>query len=210
MREYNPIFSIIKVFEQNKKIDGLIIKTGRIDFINENEINNNPISMLKIFYLANKHKVNIHPNAIHLISKNLKIITENLRNNEQANKLFLEILANPDQSSKTLIMLRDSGVLAKFIPEFAKVIGQMQFDMYHIYTVDEHILTAINVLNLIEKHEHIKDLPLATKIMPLVKMKNALYVATLCHDIAKGMGGDHEAKRCVYCCQNCQKIWAKR
>ena len=87
--------------------------------------------------------------------------------------------------------MNEAGVLGRFIPDFGRVVAQMQYDMYHTYTVDEHTIRAIGVLNQIENGELVDDAPVATRIMGKVISRRVLYVAVLLHDIAKGRGGDH-------------------
>ncbi len=87
--------------------------------------------------------------------------------------------------------MNEAGVFGRFVPDFGKVGAQMQFDMYHHYTVDEHTIRAIGLLAAIEQGELEEDHPLATEIISGTASRRALYVATLLHDIAKGRGGDH-------------------
>ncbi|HMS71931.1 MAG TPA: HD domain-containing protein, partial [Baekduia sp.] len=87
--------------------------------------------------------------------------------------------------------MNESGVFGRFVPDFGRVVAQMQFDMYHHYTVDEHTIHAIGLLARIEKGELKQDHPLANDIVHKVHSRRALYCAVLLHDIAKGRGGDH-------------------
>ena len=87
--------------------------------------------------------------------------------------------------------MNEAGVFGRFIPDFGRVVAQMQYDMYHVYTVDEHTIFAIGILHQIETGQLKEELPLATEIMPTIVSRRALYLAILLHDIAKGRGGDH-------------------
>jgi [protein-PII] uridylyltransferase len=87
--------------------------------------------------------------------------------------------------------MNEAGVFGRFVPDFGRVVAQMQFDMYHHYTVDEHSIRAIGLLNAIEKGELKDDHPLASGIFQQVAQRRAMFVAVLLHDIAKGRGGDH-------------------
>ena len=82
-------------------------------------------------------------------------------------------------------------MFGRFVPDFGRVVAQMQYDMYHVYTVDEHTIFAIGILHKIESGELKDELPLATEVMPTIDSRRALYLAVLLHDIAKGRGGDH-------------------
>jgi len=87
--------------------------------------------------------------------------------------------------------MNEAGVLARFVPDFGRVVAQMQYDMYHVFTVDEHTLFAIGILHKIEQGELKDELPLSSEVIHKVVSRRALYVAVLLHDIAKGRGGDH-------------------
>ncbi len=151
----------------------------------------NPIQMLEIFKVAQTHQLDIHPRTLQLIARNLPAIDDKLENDARANAVFLEVLVSRQDAETTLRKMSDAGVLGKFIPDFGRVIGQTQFNMYHVFTVDEHTLVAIGILHAIENGHLKKELPLATDIIARIKMRRVLYVALLCHDIAKGRGGDH-------------------
>jgi [protein-PII] uridylyltransferase len=114
-----------------------------------------------------------------------------LRDSPEANRLFLEILTSKKDPETALRRLNEAGVFGRFIPDFGRVVAQMQYDMYHVYTVDEHTLFAIGILHQIEEGALKDELPLATAIAPTIVSRRALYLATLLHDIAKGRGGDH-------------------
>ena len=87
--------------------------------------------------------------------------------------------------------MNEAGVLGRFVPDFGRVVAQMQYDMYHVYTVDEHTLFAIGILHDIEIGDLKDELPLASEVIPRMVSRRALYVAMMLHDIAKGRGGDH-------------------
>ncbi|MGB1981887.1 MAG: HD domain-containing protein, partial [Candidatus Puniceispirillaceae bacterium] len=109
----------------------------------------------------------------------------------RAFETFLEILTDSETPERVLRLMNESMWLGKFLPDFRRIVGMMQFDMYHSYTVDEHTLKAVGFLGEIE-HGHLADVaPLATAIISKINSRRALYVAMLLHDIAKGRGGDH-------------------
>ena len=138
-----------------------------------------------------EHGLDIHPHALRLITQSLKLIDAELRANPEANRLFLEILTSRKDPETTLRRMNEAGVFGRFVPDFGRVVAQMQYDMYHVYTVDEHTLFAIGILHQIETGELKEELPLATSLMPTIDSRRALYLAVLLHDIAKGRGGDH-------------------
>lgn len=150
-----------------------------------------PAAMLELFRTAQQHGLDIHPRALQQVARNLKRIDKSVQDDPRANQIFLDILLSPKDAETTLRRMSEAGVLGRFIPDFGRVIGMTQFNRYHIYTVDEHTLVALGVLHAIEQGELEKDLPLASEVIHRVRMKRVLYVALLCHDIAKGRGGDH-------------------
>lgn len=150
-----------------------------------------PITMLDLFRVAQEHDLDIHPRALQLIARSLPRIDAKLQNDPRANEIFLNILLSDKGPEVALRRMSEAGVLGKFIPDFGRVIGMTQFNRYHIYTVDEHTLVALGILHAIEKGTIKDEVPLASDVIHRVRMKRVLYVALLCHDIAKGRGGDH-------------------
>ena len=120
-----------------------------------------------------------------------RLITAEVRDDPRANALFLELLAGRNDPETVLRWMNEAGVFGRFVPDFGKVNAQMQFDMYHHYTVDEHTIRAIGLLNRIEKGELAADPPRSTRLVHKIASRRAAYVAVLLHDIAKGRGGDH-------------------
>ncbi len=177
--------------ESAQMLEGFKALGGRIDVIDENAFKQDPVRLIGLFHTAQRHKLDIHPRALQLITRSLPLIDEDLRNNAEANRLFMEILAAPDNSEFMLRRMNESGVFGRFVPDFGRVVAQMQHDMYHVYTVDEHTLFAIGMLHRIEMGELANELPLATEEFHRVQSRRALYLAVLLHDIAKGRGGDH-------------------
>ena len=121
----------------------------------------------------------------------LPLINQNLRDNGEANEMFLQILTDYQEPDIVLRQMIDSGVLGRFVPEFGQIIGQVQFDMYHVYTVDEHTIRAISILSKIEQGKLRYELPLVTKVMTNVISRQVLYLSLFCHDLAKGTTGNH-------------------
>ena len=101
------------------------------------------------------------------------------------------MLVNSDSSETLLRMMNEAGVLGRFIPEFGKVVAMTQFNMYHHYTVDEHLIRAVGILAALEKGRLSEEHPLSVVLFPTLKSRRSLYVATLLHDIAKGRDEDH-------------------
>jgi len=176
-----------------KALDGFVVEGGRIDVDGEDAFRRNRVDLLRLFHVAEEHDLDVHPHALRLITHNLRLIDNNLRADPEANRLFMEILTSRKDPEVALRRLNEAGVFGRFVPDFGRVVAQMQYDMYHIYTVDEHTIFAIGILSKLEKGLLADELPLTTALMPTIDAgsRRALYLAVLCHDIAKGRGGDH-------------------
>ena len=176
-----------------KTLDGFVVEGGRIDVDSEDAFRHNRVDLLRLFHVAEEHDLDIHPHALRLITHNLRLIDNNLRADPEANRLFMEILTSRKDPEVALRRLNEAGVFGRFVPDFGRVVAQMQYDMYHIYTVDEHTIFAIGILSKLEKGLLGDELPLTTALTPTIdaSSRRALYLAVLCHDIAKGRGGDH-------------------
>jgi [protein-PII] uridylyltransferase len=175
-------------FKGNKSFK---LETGRISISSDDVFSTIPINMLRIFKLASHTGLEVHPDALKELRKSLRLIDDKLRNNAEANALFLDILTTSTTPETLLRMMNEAGVLGKFIPEFGKIVAMMQFNMYHHYTVDEHLIRSVGVLSDIERGNLSGDHPLAVSIFPTGAARRVLYVATLLHDIAKGRKEDH-------------------
>ncbi len=168
-----------------------IIENQRINIAAPDVFKRDPVNLIRIFFLAGSHNIPFHPNAMKRIRRSLGLIDNSVRENETANRLFLKILTSRDDPESVLRRMNETGVLGRFVPEFGKVVAMMQFNMYHHYTVDEHLLRSIGVLSEIERGELDEDHPLSTQIIKGIQNRNALYVSLFLHDIAKGRPQDH-------------------
>jgi [protein-PII] uridylyltransferase len=174
-----------------KALKGLVIDRERLTIPSEDFFRRDPGALLRLFHVAQEHELDIHPRAMRAASQSLKLIDARLREDPEANRLFLDILTSRKDPETALRRMNEAGVFGRFIPDFGRVVAQMQYDMYHHYTVDEHTLFAIGILNQIERRLLQEELPLASELMPTIVSRRALYLAVLLHDIAKGRGGDH-------------------
>ncbi|HKX79704.1 MAG TPA: [protein-PII] uridylyltransferase, partial [Novosphingobium sp.] len=174
-----------------RALKGYKVFGGRIQAPSDDWFRQDPVRMLEVFVLADKERLEVHPETRRLISRDAALVKGEVRRNPQANALFMELLTSRHDPENTLRALNECGVFGRFVTEFGRVNAQMQFDMYHHYTVDEHTIHAIGLLSRIEKGELKEDHPLSTEIIHKVRSRRALYVSVLLHDIAKGRGGDH-------------------
>ena len=169
--------------------DGQIMPGRADDFANE------PIRMLRMLRLARARRLKLHPLAIRALIRHERRAVE-LRDNPEAGEIFLDLLCgqNPDgkpDGAHWLSILNESGIIGRILPDWARVVGQMQFDTYHIFTVDEHTIEAVRILNSLEMGKLTDVAPVASGIIEDLQSRRALYMAMLLHDVAKGRGGDH-------------------
>jgi [protein-PII] uridylyltransferase len=189
---HQPKFSLKRWGFGKKSVDGFNVDAGRLDVASDDQFAKDPVALLRLFYVAQKEGLDIHPHALRLITQSLKLIDAELRANPEANRLFVEILTASNVNPEiALRWMNESGVFGRFIPDFGRVVAQMQYDMYHTYTVDEHTIFAIGILSDVERGNLKEELPLPTSLFPTIDSRRALYLAVLLHDIAKGRGGDH-------------------
>ncbi len=173
-----------------RKLDGFVLDRGRLALPADDFFARDPIRLIEIFALADKHGLEIHPLAMRAASRDAKL-ADDIRTDPRANALFLDVLTSPRNPETVLRWMNEAGVFGRFVPDFGRVVAQMQFDMYHHYTVDEHSIRAIGLLARIERGDLKEDHPLAAGILSRIVSRRVLYVAVLLHDIAKGRGGDH-------------------
>jgi [protein-PII] uridylyltransferase len=182
-----PRFSL----RRKLRVDGFVIDGGRVNVGADDIFDREPVKLLRLFHLAQERALDVHPDALRMVRRSLKLVDATLRANTDANALFLDMLTSRKDPETTLRRLSEAGVFGRFVPDFGRVIAQMQHDMYHVYTVDEHTIRAIGILSRIESGALGDEHPLANEIVHQVVSRRVLYVAVLLHDIAKGRGGDH-------------------
>jgi [protein-PII] uridylyltransferase len=167
------------------------VDNDRVNVLRDDAFERDPVNLIRLFWIADRSNLPIHPDATRLVTQSLKRIDSRLREDREANRLFLETLTSRNAPEIALRRMNEAGVLGRFIPDFGRVVGMMQFSMYHHYTVDEHLIRAVGELSAIEAGRLTAELPLATKIMPQIAHRTELYLAAFLHDIAKGRGVDH-------------------
>jgi [protein-PII] uridylyltransferase len=173
------------------RLNGFTLTRGRIGVPSDAFFRDDPVRLLELFHLADRHGLEIHPLAMRQAGRDAHLIGTRERRSDRANALFMDVLTSTRDPETVLRWMNEAGVFGRFVPDFGKVVAQMQYDMYHHYTVDEHTIRAIGLLARIEKGELKADHPLATAIIHQLVSRRVLYVAVLLHDIAKGRGGDH-------------------
>jgi [protein-PII] uridylyltransferase len=171
--------------------EDFIVDNNRVNVSDEDAFERDPVNLIRLFWVADRHNLAVHPDATRLATRSLKLIGQSLRNDAQANQLFLDILTSNNAPEVVLRRMNEAGVLGRFIPDFGRIVSMMQFNMYHHYTVDEHLIRSIGVLADIEARRLGSEHPLAHQIVHSIRHRRALYVALFLHDIAKGRPEDH-------------------
>ncbi|MCB9983239.1 MAG: [protein-PII] uridylyltransferase [Rhodospirillales bacterium] len=170
---------------------GFEVRGNRLNFSPSQDIAGHPSEIMRFFRVAQETGHDIHPKALRAISKNINVIDQKFAVTPLNNNIFIEILTAKNNAGLTLRRMNEAGILERFIPEFRKIIALMQFDRYHIFTVDEHTLRAIDTLRKIENGDLRDETSLASALIHTIENRRALYVAILLHDICKGRNGDH-------------------
>ncbi|MFQ5534500.1 MAG: [protein-PII] uridylyltransferase [Sphingomonadales bacterium] len=191
-RRKNPL-RVLRPGLRQRMVDGFLVDGERLTVPRPDLFQHKPVEMIRLFLVTQNRNLDIHPAALRLITRNLRKIDDTVRHDPEANRLFLEILTSRKDPELTLRRMNEAGVFGAFIQDFGRVVAQMQHDMYHVYTVDEHTIRAIGILSRIEQGELGADHPLSNEIIHKVLSRRVLYVAVLLHDIAKGRGRDHSA-----------------
>ncbi len=184
-------FTLAGLMRAPRKLSGFVLDRGRLALPADDWFQQDPVRLIEIFALADDHGLEIHPQAMRAANRDARIIDAKIRSDARANALFMGILTSPRDPETVLRWMNEATVFGRFVPDFGRVVAQMQFDMYHHYTVDEHSIRAIGLLARIERGDLNADHPLTTVILNQIVSRRVIYVAVLLHDIAKGRGGDH-------------------
>jgi [protein-PII] uridylyltransferase len=179
---------------------GFVLADGKLLTAPGHDFEAEPILMLRMLQVARDRHLSLHPLALRALIRHERQAIA-LRSDPDAAILFQNLLCGPakdqgvpnDQAdgARWLTILNESGFLGRYIPDWARIVGQMQFDTYHVFTVDEHTIEAVRVLNALERGELSDVAPIATGLVEDLQSRRALYSAMLLHDVAKGRGGDH-------------------
>ncbi len=167
------------------------LRNGRLHLPPDMMFHKAPLRLIEIFWYAQKYNLDIHPDSFKRLTRGTNRLSHQDLWQADFHKIFLAILGHETSCERVLRLMNESGFLSKYMPDFGRIVGMMQFDMYHSYTVDEHTLKAVGIMHAIEQGEVADEAPLACDLFSKISSRRALYVAILLHDIAKGRGGDH-------------------
>ncbi len=169
------------------------VRNGSLEAVSEKVFARNPSALLEMFVILQQNPEirGVRASTMRAVAKNLWLIDEEFRQNPRNHRLFLEILRAPVGVTHELRRMNTYGVLGRYIPAFGRVVGRMQYDLFHAYTVDAHTLFVVSNLRrfMIPRYDH--ELPHASRVMQQLPKSEIVYLAALFHDIAKGRGGDH-------------------
>ncbi|MCW1931630.1 [protein-PII] uridylyltransferase [Pararhodobacter zhoushanensis] len=183
---------LLRLLRRRRKVKpGFRVDLNRINLEDPQAFLADPLNLLRIFEEALRTGLLIHPDAMRLIAANLHRIDADLRETPEAKRIFMDLMLKHGNPERALRRMNELGVLGAFIPEFESIVAMMQFNVYHHYTVDEHIIQCISTLAQIERKELIEELPLSSKILDAGINRKVLFVALLLHDIGKGRPEDH-------------------
>lgn len=179
------------LFRRQKQVHGFTISGQRLKMVRSDVFRRNPVNLIRMFKLANDHKLLIDPDTLREVTRSRHLIDRDVREDPEANRLFLEILTSRNHPERILRRMNEAGVLGRLLPDFGRIVAMMQFNMYHHYTADEHLIRAIGILSELERGELEDDHPLANRLMTESINRKVIYLAVLLHDIAKGRPEDH-------------------
>ena len=182
------------------------VDNERLNIADADVFTRDPANLIRIFAVAEEMGTFFHPNALRLLRGSLRLIDDKLRQDPEANRIFVDLLTSRTGPERTLRHMNEAGVLGRFIPEFGRVVSMMQFNMYHHYTVDEHLLKTIGELKAIEDGELTKTLPVSSEIFASIQNRKALYVAAFLHDAGKGRAEDHSVVGAAIARELCPRL----
>ena len=182
-------------------------RKGFLEVTRENTFLRYPCALLELFLVLQQHPElkGVRASTIRLIRAHRSLIDERFRNDVRAQSLFMEILRQPRGLTRQLRRMNHYGILAAYLPEFEAIVGRMQYDLFHVYTVDQHTLFIVRNLRRFYVAQYQHEFPLCSTLIHKIPKPELLYIAGLFHDIAKGRGGDHSQLGAVDAENFCQR-----
>ncbi len=179
-----------------------------IEAVHDRVFSEHPGALLEMFViLANRRDIaGVRAGTIRLIRQHLEVIDDSFRNDPANGRRFLELLKAPYTLVTQLTRMRRYGILERYIPEFGEVVGQMQHDLFHIYTVDAHTMIVIRNMRMFRYRAQAERFPVAHRCVKSIPKIELLYIAGLYHDIGKGRGGDHSKLGAAFAVPFCRRL----
>ncbi len=188
-RGQKATLSLSRLFPPKPKklsVPGFVLVGGRLSVTGPEVFAEDPVKLLDLFRVMDAQDLDLHPDAFAAVSRSLNLVTPQLRRNPEAARAFLDVLARGQRPYRVLSVMNAVGLLGRFLPEWGRIVGQTQFNMYHAYTVDEHTLQAVGVINDIQRGKLKTEHPLASEIVHRIADPEALMLGMLLHDVGKG------------------------
>ena len=169
------------------------LRDGYIEVTHPNVFKRTPFAIMEVFVLMAQHPEikGVCADSIRLLREHRHLIDDDFRRDIRNTSLFIELFKSPQGIHRNLRRMNRYGILGRYLPEFGHIVGQMQHDLFHIYTVDAHTLNLIKHLRKFKWPELAEKFPLASELMETLPKPELIYLAGLYHDIGKGRGGDH-------------------
>jgi [protein-PII] uridylyltransferase len=174
--------------------DGFTIAEQQLLIPHAAHLREDPIRVLRVFEIAQRHQVRLSRMAQRLLRENLGLLDEKLRETSEVSDLFMQILGSENRVMRTLMSMNDVGVLSQVIPEWEHIVCRWQHVIYHTYTVDVHSIFLVEELRRLWRGKYARAMPELTELMNEVEDRSVLFLGCLLHDIGKGFGGDHSNK----------------
>jgi len=199
--------TLLERFRRPRVAAGFKVETGRLTVPEPEKFFTDPLNILRLFEEALRSGILIHPEAMRLVAQNLHRFDDHVRSDPEAARIFLDLLLKHGNPERALRRMNELGVLGAYIPEFERIVAMMQFNVYHHYTVDEHLIQCVAALAQIERGELDEDLPIVSAIMAEGRLdRTVIYLATLLHDIGKGRPEDHSIIGAQLARRVCQRL----
>ena len=192
------------------------VRNGFLEVTHPNVFKRTPFAILEIFVLLAQHPEvrGVQADTIRRLRDSRALIDDDFRRDIRNTSLFIELFKSPEGIHRNLRRMNRYGILGRYLPEFGLIVGQMQHDLFHIYTVDAHTLNLIKHLRKLGKPGVSEKFPLASKLMGTLPKPELIYLAGLYHDIGKGRGGDHSELGAVdaevFCQRHQLPVWDSR
>jgi len=169
------------------------IRNDFLETTSEDIFDRYPSALLELFVIIEQHPRihGVRAQTVRQVTRHLWLIDEEFRQHPRNHRLFLEILTSPIGVTHELRRMNLYGVLGRYIPAFGRIVGRMQYDLFHAYTVDAHTLFVVSNLRRLAMPKYDHELPQLSRLMQSLPRPELAYLAALFHDIAKGRGGDH-------------------
>ena len=193
-----------------------LVRDGYLEVTDDSVFKRRPFAILEIFVLLAQHPdiQGVRAETIRLLRDHRHLIDDEFRSDIRNTSLFIELFKCKEGIHRNLRRMNRYGILGRYLPEFGHIVGQMQHDLFHIYTVDAHTLNVIKYLRKLSKPGVAEKYPLASKLVERLPKPELIYIAGLYHDIAKGRGGDHSELGAVdaqeFCVRHKLPAWDTR